>query len=103
MRRLRDDRRRAKDEFQNWLIFYNGKKLQSILSYMSQMAFEKIRLAKENQLFDWSNLAKRDAERRQVQVASRTGDVSTPAMIDAPTPSCPPSASQRPLYSSSDQ
>ena len=34
---------------------------------------------------------------------SKIGDASTPAMTDAPTPSCPPFASPQPLYLGSDQ
>ena len=56
-----------------------------MLGYMNPRAFEEHRLAEENRRFACSNLAKEDAERRQVQVAPRTGAVSTPALIDAIT------------------
>jgi transposase len=40
---------------------------------------------------------------RICSVGSRTGDASTPATIAAPTPSCPPYASEPPSSSGSDQ
>jgi len=43
-------RRRANDEVLDWLTFYNAKRLHSTLGYMSQMAFEKKRLAEESKL-----------------------------------------------------
>jgi hypothetical protein len=56
-----------------------------MLGYMNPRAFEEQRLAKGRNLIACTTLAQGDAERWQVQAASRTGDVSTPAMIDAST------------------
>ena len=41
---------RAKDEVLDWLAYYNSKRLNSTLCYMSPMAFEKKRLSEGGKL-----------------------------------------------------